>query len=262
MDRIFREGAEYQAVGIITYSEEHFVQHVLSLAPKAYPGWHLVRFDPLVDCNGVLRRPDLALIADDLSCWYVVEAELSVHPFEGHILPQVRDLSRGNYLAVECAEQLISALPHVPPEQITSLIKHTSPKILVISFGSAPGWRATLKGVPAELHEMRIFRSDTDDHLVLIDGPALVRPDDISVPLSRVSGLASLLKVSPTPVIQLGSSLSLEWNDELIVCEVVTINQERYIQADGFRHIDGTEFMLVYNPKTPHHQLKSRQERG
>ena len=80
MDRIFRDGVEYTAIGIVTYSEEHFVQQVLSLAPLAYPGWHLVPFDPLVDCGfGILRKPDLALVAEDLSTWFVIEAEIAVH---------------------------------------------------------------------------------------------------------------------------------------------------------------------------------------
>ena len=256
MDRIFKDSVEYRAVGIVSYSEEHFVSQVLTLAPLAYPGWNLVPFDPLVDCVGSVRKPDLALIADDLSSWYVVEAELSSHPLLEHVVPQVRDLSRGNYSTKSCLIQLARALPSIPSASLEALLKEVEPKMLVIAFGSAPDWRPTLRGIPAELHEMRVFRSDSDDHLVLMDGPALTRPDDQTVLLQRVEGLASLLKLAPVPIVDLGPKPVLEWQDETVACELLSVGPDKYLQADGFRHIDGTEFMLVFNPKMTHPQLK------
>lgn len=256
MDKIFKGNDEYLAVGIVSYSEEHFVQQVLSLAPLAYPGWKLVPFDPIVDCEGVIRKPDLALVADDLSTWYVVEAELSSHPLLEHVVPQVRDLSRGNYATTDCFNRLSAALPSFARSQLEFMLRNIEPKMLVIAFGSAPDWRPTLRGIPADLHEMRIFRSSKDEHLVLMDGPALARPDDQTVLLERVPSLTSLLKIAPAPVVDIGLSPVLEWEEEMVPCTVITLGGERYLQADGFRHIDGTNFELVINANRPHAQLK------
>ena len=256
MDRIFRDGVEYAAIGIVTYSEEHFVQQVLSLAPLAYPGWHLVPFDPLVDCgSGILRKPDLALVAEDLSTWFVIEAEIAVHSLHGHVVPQVRDLSRANYATRDCADALIAALPSLDPIKITRLLRDEAPRMLVITLGSTPEWRPTLLGIPALLHVMRVFRSSEDEHLVLLDGPTLSRFDDKEVGLVRV--LPSMLQLESNPSVKLPQYFSLEWDEEAIRCEIVTIGSSTspYIQADGFRHIKGDAFKLVIGGNMHHPQF-------
>ena len=42
-----------------------------------------------------IKKPDLALVANDLSHWFVVEVELLSHSLDGHVLPQMRCLKYG-----------------------------------------------------------------------------------------------------------------------------------------------------------------------
>src|SRR5689334_16688900 len=60
-----------------------------------YPNHNCFTFGGTFKLEDNVSRPDLALVAKDLSHWFVIEVELISHSLEGHVLPQVRTFRYG-----------------------------------------------------------------------------------------------------------------------------------------------------------------------
>jgi hypothetical protein len=77
-------------------SEAEFEHFVVGTMTRAYPKYSCFLFGgTFVHPDWGAKRPDLALVARDLSHWFVVEVEIGSHSLERHVLPQVRAFAYG-----------------------------------------------------------------------------------------------------------------------------------------------------------------------
>ena len=60
-----------------------------------YRGYHCFPFGGTFKLEDNISRPDIALVAKDMSHWFVIEVELISHSLDGHVLPQIRTFRYG-----------------------------------------------------------------------------------------------------------------------------------------------------------------------
>ena len=105
-----------------------------------------------------VRRADLALVARDLSHWFVIEVELLSHSLEGHVLPQVRTLSFGDP-EPDCQSVLSKALG-IDLERAKTLVTMVPRATVVITNGHNQHWAIALAAIRAQYLSISRFRAD------------------------------------------------------------------------------------------------------
>src|SRR5688572_4559696 len=61
-----------------------------------YRDYKCIKFAGSFLLEDEVSRPDLALIANDFSHWFIIEVELTSHSLKSHVLPQVRAFRYGD----------------------------------------------------------------------------------------------------------------------------------------------------------------------
>src|SRR5436189_3652238 len=97
MAKILVKGEWFEELSPGSLYEDDFERLVTENANVLYPQFVAAPFKTTVETEYGAAKPDFALVSAAYDEWWVVEVELSHHPFEGHVLPQVRRLSEGAY---------------------------------------------------------------------------------------------------------------------------------------------------------------------
>lgn len=130
-------------------TEDEFTVSSLRALACVFRAYQCVRFTGTFEFEGVAARPDLALVARDLSHWFVVEVELVSHSLEGHVLPQVRVFRYGEP-APDCCAPLQAALG-VAPGQAQTFLQYVPRAVVVVANERRMDWEKALLGLDAQL---------------------------------------------------------------------------------------------------------------
>jgi hypothetical protein len=149
--------------------ESEFETLLFQEAARIFPEYHPVPFKCIVLSDDGDARADFALIHRDYRSWWVVEAEMGHHSLSGHVVPQVRKLSRAGYTGTE-AEYLCDNAPHLDIARVNEMIKGQQPRVLVIVNVPVPTWRDALRPFNAALAVFQIFRSQFNRHIYRLNG--------------------------------------------------------------------------------------------
>jgi hypothetical protein len=149
--------------------ETEFEAILFQQAASVFPEYHPVPFKCLVMSDDGDAKADFALIHKDYRSWWVVEAEMAHHSLSGHVVPQVRRLSRAGYADTE-AQYLCSKAPHLDSARIVEMTKGRQPRILVVVNAPVPTWRDALRPFNAALAVFQIFRSQLNRHMYRLNG--------------------------------------------------------------------------------------------
>ena len=163
--------------------------------------WYLPDFDvapfklPVRASDGTVCKPDLALIAADRSCWFVIEVELASHSLARHIIPQVTVFVDGDY-NVEHARYLASRLNGHNTWALEYMMKYKRPGIMVVvdSDSIERQWSRELRSANVTLTYIEVFyQEERGDSLTMMSGfiPEKTRPERI---LLRKDKLLNVLK--------------------------------------------------------------------
>ncbi len=177
MAKVLFDGEWYEQLASSALYETEFEDLIVGQASRLYPGYHLVPFKKMVFSEEEGRKPDFALIDREYRHWWVVEAELSHHSLENHVLPQVRTLSKAFY-GLEEAEYLCARSPELEARYVSDMMKGKQPRVLVIVNARCPGWAEALESLDAHVTVFEVFRSDRNRHLFTVEGEGLCQPDD------------------------------------------------------------------------------------
>ena len=168
MARLVVGDTVYESVGSASYAEAEFEQMLFQRAALLFPDYEMVEFKTTVQSDVGTAKADFALIEKRYRHWYVVEAEMSHHPFNGHVFPQVHKLSRARYGAPEAEYRAARGLLDQP--QILDMMKGAQPTVLVVVNGYKPDWEAQLRNLGARVAVAEIFRSPENQHVVRLNG--------------------------------------------------------------------------------------------
>ena len=139
--------------------EAEFEGIVIDKGSAIFPGFYVVPFKRAVYSEDDCAKPDLALIEKNYRIWWVAEVELCNHSLEGHVLPQVRTLSRASYGEDE-GKALCQKCPLLDQGRICDMLKGKQPRVLVIVDSERKDWVMPLRRHDAELVVLQIYSFD------------------------------------------------------------------------------------------------------
>lgn len=206
MARLFVEGKRFEALSPSALLEREYETLLLQYRAALFPGLIAVRFNPIVVYEGVSKRPDLALIEPDYSRWWVVEAELSIHSLDDHVLPQVEVFARATYGDAE-ANWLADRQDDLDREALRQMMRGAQPKVLVIVNEAQSAWVPRLSP-DADVMVVEPFRSDLDRYILRQNGYelqvggeviSLCRPDP-QLPRMVIVDSPVPLRARPEPI--------------------------------------------------------------
>lgn len=126
--------------------------------------WRWADWKPLLEGPGGRVRPDVALLARDLSGWCVVEIELAQHP-ESHYRPQLQALEQA-YYGTHLLPSLAYAFPGTPETELRRLLRDEPPTLLCIADDLTESLRVTCREFGFELAVGTPYRSQWGNYAV------------------------------------------------------------------------------------------------
>lgn len=162
------DSAVYRQIDPDWDNEAAFEKVTAEALAQAYPSYRCVVFDGGFSFRGQIYRPDLALIARDLSHWFVVEVELVSHSLEKHVIPQVRAFSFGNPVE-DCAPKLAKLLG-IADTQARTFVEYVPRAATTVVNRWDEEWRAALAAVEVQMSEVTRLISPAGDVALAIDG--------------------------------------------------------------------------------------------
>lgn len=130
----------------------------------AYPTYDCIVFGGGFRLDDEIRRPDLALVANDRSHWFIVEVELASHSFEKHVLPQVRTFRYGDP-EPECASILAREL-NIHRGRAETMLNYIPYGVAVVANRRVPAWEAVLQSHSVSLLSVGLFRDENGADIV------------------------------------------------------------------------------------------------
>lgn len=183
--RILFKEIWFNAVRSNSWNETDFENLVISRTADLFPGWVPVKFKAdVVGDDGVIKRPDLALIDPQYRKWCVVEVELAHHDLHAHVLPQIEAFCSGSY-GDEHAGYLKGQDDRLDLLRMTQMMKGLRPEVLVVVDRPDTNWKKPLKQAGALLGIIEPFRGPSDEILFRINGDQVDLPGQIVTRCSR-----------------------------------------------------------------------------
>jgi len=150
-------------------SEAEFEHAVVRALVCAFPQYECVVFRGTFkhpDWGG--RRPDLALVARDLSHWFIVEVELTSHSLDHHVLPQVRTFIYGEPQA-DCVSALAERLG-LDRGRAETIVRFVPRSVVVVTNRRDDVWEQSLRTLTAQILVVSLLLTEGGVPAVEIDG--------------------------------------------------------------------------------------------
>lgn len=148
--------------------EIDFEASVVKALSCFYPKYDCIVFGGSFLHEGKVAKPDLALVAKDLSHWFVIEVELLSHSLEGHVLPQVRTLRYGSPQD-NCAAILSRELGW-SYESSRTFVQVAPRGTAVVANKRDIRWEQMLAGVPVQYLSLIKFLTVGGEEAVELEG--------------------------------------------------------------------------------------------
>ena len=149
-------------------TESEFESWVIKGLMCMFPGYTCVVFTGGFRHDGVLYRPDLALVAHDFSHWFVIEVELTSHSLTEHVLPQVCSFRYGDP-DPGCAKALAKALG-ISEQQGRTLLEFVPYGVAVIINRDNSEWEVALRAHDIQLLVVSSYVSSTGIEAIEVNG--------------------------------------------------------------------------------------------
>lgn len=202
MPKILINDTWYESIDPGTYYETEFENIMAAKAQHVFPGFHAVPFKKTVQSDFGTARADYSLIETNYREWWVVEVEMSHHSLQGHIIPQITTLANARY-GKEESDYLHQKAPLLDVERLASMMKGTSPRVLVVLDRPKPLWIAEIEKTGARLAVFEIFKSHLDRFVYRING-YFPTPDRETLSVCYLDpSIPMLLKIESPAVLEL-----------------------------------------------------------
>ncbi|MBN9533293.1 MAG: hypothetical protein J0H10_08045 [Alphaproteobacteria bacterium] len=149
-------------------SEAEFEAIVARALGCVYQNYHCIVFGGSFRLENSISRPDLALIANDFSHWFVIEVELVSHSLDRHVVPQVRTFRYGDPLP-DCISILVREMK-LDAAQVETFLKVVPRGVAVIANRRHLKWEVALKALEVQLLTVAAYRSPSGVEALEIDG--------------------------------------------------------------------------------------------
>lgn len=225
-------------------SETEFEYSVVKALKCAYPAYECIVFSgTFTHPDSGARRPDLALIARDLSHWFVIEVELTSHSLDQHVLPQVRAFVFGEPQS-DCASIIASSL-HIPRAQAEIFVRRVPRSVAVVANRWKPEWNYALRALPAQL--LTIYRLKTEHGVDALEIEGGLRVVLESLGFGRYSAVDRSLRFHPRIRLPRGDIQLVDDEGAAAMWRVVEANEIVWVtkMAGIPDFVDGTFAQIV-----------------
>lgn len=153
-------------------TESEFEFAVATALSCLYTGYRCIVFNGGFRYDNHVFRPDLALVARDLSHWFIIEVELVSHSLDAHVLPQVRAFEYGTP-EPDCVSILARELA-IDPSQARTMLDYIPRAVAVVANRRDDRWLAALNAHNVQMLTVSVFRSSSGAEAVELDGVLVV----------------------------------------------------------------------------------------
>jgi hypothetical protein len=188
--------------------EIDFEANVVKALSCAFPSYRCIVFGGSFQYDLRTSKPDLALIAKDLSHWFIIEVEMVHHSLFGHVIPQVQAFQFGKAQA-DCSKIIAREL-NLPLEQARTLVEHHPKSVVVISNRRVSKWETSLKALNVQLISISVFKSHLGVEAFEIDGSLEVRSECIG--WGRYSATDRSIRFHKSVKLSLGNAQFIDQN--------------------------------------------------
>ena len=180
MSRILHGDEWFEEIDSRGHYEREYEKIIQQEAERLFVGYHFIPFKTMVYSSedADARVPDFALIHQSYRSWWVVEVELGHHAFSGHVLPQVRTLTRAKYGQPE-VDYLCRSNPSLNRDKVIEMLKGEGPRVLVIVNAPVENWAAQLRPLGAKVAICQVFRSRFNRYILRLNGDYPYDNDEI-----------------------------------------------------------------------------------
>lgn len=148
--------------------EVEFEAQVIRAITCAYPSYQCIVFEGSFRYDGASYQPDLALVAQDLTHWFIIEVELVSHSFEGHVLPQVRALALGDW-QTDCVGVLARELS-IPLSGAETLLKDVPHSVVVVANRRSERWADAFAALRVQLLSVTTYEAGDGSQAAELEG--------------------------------------------------------------------------------------------
>jgi hypothetical protein len=219
----------YELAGTSLYETE--MENILfQQASHLFSSFFLIRFKKTLFSEDGSAKADFILIDKLYRKWWIIEVEMSDHSLEGHIMPQVRVLSRSVF-GEEEIKYLLEKKPELHERELGHLVKNTPPKVLVIVNQPMPDWVSPLKIIDSDVMYVEIFRSDSNKHVFRIEGEIPSISHDFISRCSFLPYLPNILFIeSPHSIVKyMNKKIKILYRDSFSIWELREIKGKVYL---------------------------------
>jgi hypothetical protein len=149
-------------------SEPEFEYLAAKAITCAYPHYRCVMFGGTFVFEGRGSRPDLALVANDFSHWFVIEVELITHSLALHVLPQLRTFRYGVPQA-DCAPTLARRLD-ISLSRAQTLVQHVPRSVAAIANKRNLEWQMAFRALDVQMLVVSVYDSSQGEMAFEIEG--------------------------------------------------------------------------------------------
>jgi hypothetical protein len=149
-------------------TESEFESWVVKGLICMFPNYHCVVFTGGFRHEGALHRPDLALVANDFSHWFIIEVELTSHSLTEHVLPQVRSFRYGEPDS-GCARALAVSLG-IGESQARTLLECVPYGVAVILNRDNSEWEVALRAHDIQVLTVSSYASSSGTEAIEVNG--------------------------------------------------------------------------------------------
>ncbi len=142
-----------------------------------YPEYHCFPFGGTFKLEDNVSRPDFALVAKDLSHWFVIEVELVSHSLDGHVLPQIRTFRYGEPQP-DCVSVLAKALS-MDRSQMQTFLMTVPRSVVVIANKRHRDWEIAFRSLQVQLLTVSAFNSSAGVQAVEVEGKLIARQEHL-----------------------------------------------------------------------------------
>jgi len=153
-------------------------EHVVAKALVCvYPNYICFPFAGSFKLDDDISKPDLALVAKDLSHWFIIEVELVSHSLDRHVLPQIRCFQYGTPQE-DCISILARELSKTP-EQIHTFLRVVPRTVAVIANKRNRDWEIAFNSLQVQMLTVSAFNSPNGIQAVEIDGRLFAKKEHL-----------------------------------------------------------------------------------
>jgi len=173
-------------------TESEFENDVARALACVRPDCVCIPFRGTFEFEGHRHQPDLALVARDLSHWFIIEVELVAHSLRLHVLPQVRTFRIGQWHD-DCVTSLSRSLD-IPYAHARSILAFLPRSVVVVTNQWAASWEDQLRGADVDLVTVSVFKGR--DGTVAYDVDGTLEVSRVSLGFGRYAATDRSIRMS------------------------------------------------------------------